>query len=158
MLYPTELRGPVSTPARWPRTDIYMRIRGAILEQARMGRRGRRDCLVQTSSRRIHLDSNLVVEQNRNSHLGSLLAAACLPFALLSAPALACELSEPHKGTVAEVNDGETLQLTDGTVVPRQRQGADGTHRRGWRRPWPMVNEAKEALSKLASGAEVELR
>ena len=25
-------------------------------------------------------------------------------------------------------------------------------------RPWPMVNEAKEALSKLASGAEVELR
>ena len=25
-------------------------------------------------------------------------------------------------------------------------------------RPWPMVNEAKEALAKLASGAEVELR
>jgi hypothetical protein len=30
---------------------------------------------------------------------------------------LACELSEPQKGTVAEVKDGETLQLTDGTVV-----------------------------------------
>jgi hypothetical protein len=27
------------------------------------------------------------------------------------------ELSEPQKGTVAEVKDGETLQLTDGTVV-----------------------------------------
>jgi endonuclease YncB( thermonuclease family) len=72
---------------------------------------------------------------------------------------LACELSEPQKGTVAEVKDGETLQLTDGTVVrlvnakaPTAPIAARGD------RPWPMVNEAKEALSKLASGAEVELR
>jgi micrococcal nuclease len=72
---------------------------------------------------------------------------------------LACELSEPQKGTVAEVKDGETLQLTDGTVVwlvnakaPIAPIAAQGD------RPWPMVNEAKEALSKLASGAEVELR
>lgn len=90
---------------------------------------------------------------------GSLLAALCLSFALPSASALACELSEPQKGTVAEVKDGETLQLTDGTVVrlvnakaPTAPIAARGD------RPWPMVNEAKEALSKLASGAEVELR
>lgn len=36
---------------------------------------------------------------------------------LPSASAFACELSEPQKGTVAEVKDGETLALTDGTVV-----------------------------------------
>ena len=36
---------------------------------------------------------------------------------LLPASAFACELSEPQKGTVAEVKDGETLALTDGTVV-----------------------------------------
>ncbi|MGH6825893.1 thermonuclease family protein [Methyloceanibacter sp.] len=91
--------------------------------------------------------------------LGSLLAATCLTFALPSASALACELSEPQKGTVAEVKDGETLQLTDGTVVrlvnakaPTAPIAAQAD------RPWPMVNEAKEALSKLASGAEVELR
>jgi hypothetical protein len=79
----------------------------------------------------IPLDVNQVVEQNRNTielrglpmlhhrhvALGSLLAAACLSFAPPSASALACELSEPQKGTVAEVKDGETLQLTDGTVV-----------------------------------------
>jgi endonuclease YncB( thermonuclease family) len=121
----------------------------------------------------IPLDANLVVEQNRNTialrgfsmlhhrhvALGSLLAATCLSFALPSASALACELSEPQKGTVAEVKDGETLQLTDGTVVrlvnakaPIAPIAAQGD------RPWPMVNEAKEALSKLASGAEVELR
>ena len=94
----------------------------------------------------------------RHVTLGSLLAATSLSFALPSASALACELSEPHKGTVAEVKDGETLQLTDGTVVrlvnakaPTAPIAAQGDRR------WPMVNEAKEALSKLASGAEVEL-
>ena len=96
---------------------------------------------------------------HRHIALGFLLAATCLSFALPSASALACELSEPQKGTVAEVKDGETLQLTDGTVVrlvnakaPIAPIAAQGD------RPWPMVNEAKEALSKLASGAEVELR
>ena len=53
----------------------------------------------------------------RHVTLGSLLTATCLSFALPSASAVACELSEPQKGTVAEVKDGETLQLTDGTVV-----------------------------------------
>jgi micrococcal nuclease len=95
----------------------------------------------------------------RHVTLGSLLAATCLSFPLLPASAFACELSEPQKGTVAEVKDGETLALTDGTVVrlvnakaPTAPIAAHGD------RPWPMVNEAKEALSKLASGAEVELR
>ena len=49
------------------------------------------------------------------SPLASLLAATS--FALASASGHACELSEPQKGTVAEVKDGETLALTDGTVV-----------------------------------------
>ncbi|MGB6701378.1 hypothetical protein [Methyloceanibacter sp.] len=55
----------------------------------------------------------------RHVTLGSLLAATSLSFALPSASvsAFACELSEPQKGTVAEVKDGETLALTDGTVV-----------------------------------------
>jgi hypothetical protein len=52
----------------------------------------------------------------RHVTLGSY-SPTCLSFALPSASALACELSEPQKGTVAEVKDGETLQLTDGTVV-----------------------------------------
>ena len=95
----------------------------------------------------------------RHVTLGSLLAATGLSFSLLPASAFACELSEPQKGTVAEVKDGETLALTNGTVVrlvnakaPTAPIAAQGD------RPWPMVNEAKEALSKLASGAEVELR
>lgn len=71
-------------------------------------------------------------------------------FALLSASAHACELSEPQKGSVAEVKDGETLQLTDGTVVrlinakaPTAPIAARGD------RPWPMVNEAKEVCRSL---------
>ena len=95
----------------------------------------------------------------RHVTLGSLLAATSLSFALPSASAFACELSEPQKGTVAEVKDGETLALTDGTVV-RLVNAKAPTAPIAARddRPWPMVNEAKEALSKLASGAEVELR
>ena len=53
----------------------------------------------------------------RHVTLGSPLAATSLSFALPSGSAFACELSEPQKGTVAEVKDGETLALTDGTVV-----------------------------------------
>ena len=95
----------------------------------------------------------------RHVTLGSLLAATSLSFPLPPASAFACELSEPQKGTVAEVKDGETLALTDGTVV-RLVNAKAPTAPIAARddRPWPMVNEAKEALSKLASGAEVELR
>jgi endonuclease YncB( thermonuclease family) len=90
---------------------------------------------------------------------GTGLATTFAIFAFLPASAHACELSEPQKGTVAEVKDGETLQLTDGTVV-RLINAKAPTAPIAARsdRPWPMVNEAKEALSKLASGAEVELR
>ena len=95
----------------------------------------------------------------RHVTLGSLLAATSLSFPLLPASAFACELSEPQKGTVAEVKDGETLALTDGTVVRLVNAKAPTTPIAARDdRPWPMVNEAKEALSKLASGAEVELR
>lgn len=60
---------------------------------------------------------------------------------------------------MAEVNDGETLTLTDGTVVRLVGAKAPSASL-GWRgdQPWPLVAEAKEALSQLASGAEVELR
>jgi endonuclease YncB( thermonuclease family) len=70
-----------------------------------------------------------------------------------------CALSAPERHLVAEVKDGETLALTDGTVVrligakapaaPLSYRGAQ---------PWPLVAEAKAALSELAQGAEVELR
>jgi endonuclease YncB( thermonuclease family) len=71
-----------------------------------------------------------------------------------SAPAaVACDLSDPEKRAVAEVNDGETLTLTDGTVVRLVGAKAPSAPL-GWRgdQPWPIVAEAKEALSQLASG------
>ena len=69
------------------------------------------------------------------------------------------ELSEPQTGTVARVEDGETLELTDGSVVRLIGAKAPSSPL-GWRgdRPWPLVEEAKQALDQLASGAEVELR
>ena len=54
---------------------------------------------------------------DRNVLVGVLFAAASLSFALPSASAFACDLSPGQKGTVAEVKDGETLALADGTLV-----------------------------------------
>lgn len=99
------------------------------------------------------------MQHRRHLAFGTGLAATFAIFGFLSASAHACELSEPQKGTVAEVKDGETLQLTDGTVVRLVNAKAPTAPIAARSdRPWPMVNEAKEALSKLASGAEVELR
>lgn len=73
--------------------------------------------------------------------------------------AMACELSETRAGTVAEIVDAETLKLTDGTVV--RLIGAKAPRAPlSWRGddPWPMVQEARDALSKLAAGADVELQ
>jgi micrococcal nuclease len=71
----------------------------------------------------------------------------------------ACVLSEPENGTVASVIDGETLKLADGRIVrligakaPMPPLGYHGDD------PWPLVEEAKEALSRAASGKDVELR
>ncbi len=79
--------------------------------------------------------------------------------ALLSAPAMACDLSEPETGTVAAVLDGETLKLSDGRTVrligakaPMPPLGLRGDD------PWPFVEEAKDALTRLAAGKAVELR
>jgi endonuclease YncB( thermonuclease family) len=59
---------------------------------------------------------------------------------------------------VASILDGKTLELTDGRAVrligikaPSAPLGWTGDG------PWPFVTEAKAALSKLASGATVEL-
>ncbi|MGV1013866.1 MAG: thermonuclease family protein [Methyloceanibacter sp.] len=70
-----------------------------------------------------------------------------------------CDLSEPETATVASVEDGETLQLTDGRVV-RLIGAKAPSPPLGWRgdEPWPLVAEAKDALSALASGSEIELR
>jgi micrococcal nuclease len=73
-------------------------------------------------------------------------------------PSAGCTLSDPEKRTVAEVNDGETLTLTDGTIV--RLIGAKAPMApAGWRgdTPWPLVSEAKDALAQLATHAEVEL-
>jgi len=71
----------------------------------------------------------------------------------------ACVLSEPENGTVPSVIDGETLKLADGRIVrligakaPMPPLGYHGDD------PWPLVEEAKEALSRAASGKDVELR
>ena len=121
----------------------------------------------------IPLDVNQVAEQNRNTIELRGFRCCITDMSLLglfspqpaslshSLPLRPWPASSPsrRKARVAEVKDGETLQLTDGTVVrlvnakaPIAPIAAQGD------RPWPMVNEAKEALSKLASGAEVELR
>jgi micrococcal nuclease len=96
------------------------------------------------------------------SHLGEPTAVAVIAWcvgAWLSPASAACDLSEPETGTVAAVLDGETLTLGDGRVVRLIGAKAPAAPL-GWRGddPWPLVEEAKEALSKLASGAEVELR
>jgi len=95
---------------------------------------------------------------DRHVVIGILFAAASLSFALPSA-AFACDLPPGQKGTVAEVRDGETLALTDGTLVRlinAKAPAAPLAVRSD--RPWPFVSEAKQALSELVSGAEVELR
>jgi endonuclease YncB( thermonuclease family) len=91
---------------------------------------------------------------DRHVVISVLVAAASLSSAVLSASAFACDLPPGQKGTVAEVRDGETLALSDGTLVrlinakaPAAPLAARGD------RPWP-----KQALTALASGAEVELR
>ncbi len=73
--------------------------------------------------------------------------------------AQACELSPPETGTVASVLDGETLKLTDGRTV-RLIGAKAPMPPLGWRGddPWPLVDEAKQALSALATGKAVELR
>ena len=72
---------------------------------------------------------------------------------------MACELSEPEIGTVASIIDGETLKLVDGRVVrligakaPMPPLGFRGED------PWPLVEEAKEARTRLAGGKQIELR
>jgi endonuclease YncB( thermonuclease family) len=83
----------------------------------------------------------------------------CLVLVPLSAPAIACDLAEPETGTVAAVIDGETLKLADGRTV--RLMGAKAPMPPlGYRAddPWPFVEEAKEALTRLAAGKAVELR
>jgi micrococcal nuclease len=89
----------------------------------------------------------------------SALLAWCLGFVLHFLPALACDLSEPETGTVAAAIDGETLKRADGRTVrligakaPMPPLGFRGDD------PWPMVEEAKDALTHLAASKEVELR
>ena len=60
---------------------------------------------------------------------------------------------------MAEVQDGETLALADGTIVRLigAKAPASPLSYRGTR-PWSLVQEAKDTLSQLVQGAEVELR
>jgi micrococcal nuclease len=78
---------------------------------------------------------------------------------LWAAPVLACDLPAGETATVASVQDGETLSLTDGRTVRLLGIKAPSPPL-GWKGedPWPFVAEAKDALSKLTSGAVVELR
>jgi endonuclease YncB( thermonuclease family) len=73
--------------------------------------------------------------------------------------AQACDLPPPETGTVAAARDGETLQLSDGRIV-RLIGAKAPMPPLGWRGddPWPLVEEAKAALSLLAAGKAVELR
>jgi micrococcal nuclease len=87
--------------------------------------------------------------------------------ALLAAPSVdsaeaqseACTLSEPETATVAEIVDGETLKLNDGRTVRLIGAKAPAAPF-GWRGddPWPLVEESKQALDRLALGRQVELK
>jgi micrococcal nuclease len=74
-------------------------------------------------------------------------------------PALACDLPEGETATVAAIEDGETLQLTDGRKVRLLGVKAPSPPL-GWKGedPWPFAAESKAALRRLASGTTVELR
>jgi endonuclease YncB( thermonuclease family) len=76
---------------------------------------------------------------------------------LCASPAIACDLPAGETATVASVDDGETLELTDGRKVRLLGVKAPSAPL-GWKGedPWPFVAEAKTALERLASGATVE--
>ena len=89
---------------------------------------------------------------------------AFLCVALMTAVALgttwasACDLPAGETATVAAVEDGETLQLTDGRKVRLLGVKAPSAPL-GWTReaPWPFVAESTAALRARVSGATVEL-
>jgi micrococcal nuclease len=96
--------------------------------------------------------------------LGTLFLAVL--FALTVSPIAAaepmdknCVLSDPETATVGEVIDGETLKLSDGRIVRLIGAKAPAPPL-GWRGddPWPLVEESKRALDRLASGKQVELK
>jgi micrococcal nuclease len=91
------------------------------------------------------------------------IALACAGMALLAMPfsslAQACDLPPPESGKVASVLDGETLKLADGRIV-RLIGAKAPMPPLGWRGedPWPLVDEAKEAVESLALDRDIELR
>jgi micrococcal nuclease len=97
----------------------------------------------------------------QQQHCGAWLIGAMFLWGLfLSAPTAAeCNLSEPETATVTEILDGEMLKLGDGRLVRLIGAKAPAAPL-GWRGddPWPLVEESKQALDKLASGKQVELR
>jgi micrococcal nuclease len=91
------------------------------------------------------------------------LSCASLVYATLPAGAAApssgsCVLSEPERRTVAEVKDGETLSLTDGTTVRLIGAKAPSVPASGASGGPTTLAAATEATRALAEGAEIELR
>ena len=86
--------------------------------------------------------------------LTRLIAALCL----VLAPAPAAALEEGERGRVVEVVDGDTLELADGLEV---RLVGIQAPKLPLDRPnfkkWPLADEAKAALQRLALGREVRL-
>ena len=87
-----------------------------------------------------------------------LLAAIAVSFGV-SQPGLACTLSEAQKGTVAQVIDGETLALTDGSVV-RLIGAKTPAPPLGWRgeHPWPKVEAVRLDLGPVLAGMRMRVR
>ncbi|MCB9992057.1 MAG: thermonuclease family protein [Hyphomicrobiaceae bacterium] len=79
---------------------------------------------------------------------------------MLGGASLACDQLQPGpRGVVAAVIDGDTFLLADGAKVrligiqaPKLSQGRDGTA------DWPFADAARDALSRLVKGREIELR
>ena len=88
-------------------------------------------------------------------------AGALLSLVLASAASAhaACETKASHKAAVAEVTDGQTLRLDDGSEV--RLTGVLSPQAPNWwkdDKPWPPAGAARKALRALVGSDNVELR
>lgn len=81
-----------------------------------------------------------------------------IPWMAVQARAAPCALEEGVAGTVTEVVDGDTLELSDGRIVrlvalqaPKLPLGRTGF------RPWPLGEESKAALAAMTMGRTLRL-
>lgn len=85
--------------------------------------------------------------------------AAALAMALSGQARAACETRYQRTGTVAQVIDGQTLRLEDGSGV-RMIGALSPEAPRWWKgeKPWPPAQRARRVLEELIGTSKIELR